>query len=36
MIKELMAYILQKLLKTMERERKLNLMSAFKKENNNA
>ena len=33
---EMMTYILQKLLKTMERERKLNLMSAFKKENNNA
>lgn len=33
---EMMTYILQKLLKTMERERKLNLMSTFKKENNNA
>ena len=33
---EMMTYILQKLLKTLERERKLNLMSAFKKENNNA
>lgn len=33
---ETMTYILQKLLKKMERERKLNLMSAFKKENNNA
>lgn len=33
---EMMIYILQKLLKTMERERKLNLMSAFKKENDNA
>lgn len=33
---EMMTYILQKLLKTMERERKLKLMSAFKKENNNA
>lgn len=33
---EMMTYILQKLLKTMERERKLNLMSAFKKENDNA
>ena len=33
---EMMAYILQKLLKNMERERKLHLMSAFKKENNNA
>lgn len=33
---EMMTYILQKLLKTMERERKLHLMSAFKKENNNA
>ena len=31
---EMMAYILQKLLKTMERERKLNLMSTFKTENN--
>lgn len=33
---EMMTYILQKLLKTMERERKLNLMGTFKKENNNA
>lgn len=33
---EMMTYILQKLLKTMERERKANLMSTFKKENNNA
>lgn len=33
---EMMTYILQKLLKNMERERKLKLMSAFKKENNNA
>lgn len=33
---EMMTYILQKLLKNMERERKLHLMSAFKKENNNA
>lgn len=33
---EMMAYILQKLLKTLERERKLNLMSAFNKEINNA
>lgn len=33
---EMMTYILQKLLKTMERERKLHLMSAFKKENDNA
>lgn len=33
---ELMPYILQKLLKTIERKRKLNLMSAFNKENNNA
>lgn len=33
---EMMTYILQKLLKTMERERKLNLMSTFKKENDNA
>lgn len=33
---EMMTYILQKLLKTMERERKLYLMSAFKKENDNA
>lgn len=33
---EMMTYILQKLLKNMERERKLYLMSAFKKENNNA
>lgn len=33
---EMMTYILQKLLKEMERERKANLMSAFKKENNNA
>lgn len=32
---EMMAYILQKLLKNMERERKLYLTSAFKKENNN-
>ena len=32
---EMMTYILQKLLKTMERERKLNLTSAFNKENNN-
>ena len=31
----MMTYILQKLLKTMERERKLNLMSTFKKEKNN-
>ena len=35
---EMKAYILQKLLKTIEREResKLNLMSTCKKENNNA
>lgn len=33
---EMMTYILQKLLKNMERERKLKLMSAFKKENDNA
>lgn len=33
---EMMAYILQKLLKILERERKESLMSAFKKENNNA
>lgn len=33
---EMMTYILQKLLKTMERERKLYLMKAFKKENDNA
>lgn len=33
---EMMAYILQKLLKNIERERKLYLMSAFKKENDNA
>lgn len=33
---EMMTYILQKLLKTMEHERKANLMSAFKKENDNA
>lgn len=33
---EMMTYILQKLLKTMDRERKANLMSTFKKENNNA
>ena len=33
---EMMTYILQKLLKMMERERKANLMSAFKKENDNA
>ena len=33
---EMMTYILQKLLKNIERERKANLMSAFKKENNNA
>lgn len=33
---EMMTYILQKLLKNMECERKLYLMSAFKKENNNA
>lgn len=33
---EMMTYILQKLLKMMERERKANLLSAFKKENDNA
>lgn len=33
---EMMTYILQKLLKNVERERKLYLMSAFKKENDNA
>ena len=33
---EMMTYILQKLLKTMEHERKANLLSAFKKENDNA
>ena len=33
---EMMTYILQKLLKMMEHERKANLLSAFKKENDNA
>ena len=33
---ELMACILQKLLEMMEHERKANLLSAFKKENDNA
>lgn len=33
---EMIVYILQKLLKMLERERKESLMSAFKKENNNA
>lgn len=33
---ELMVYILQKLLKSMEYERKANLLSAFKKEKENA
>lgn len=33
---EIMTYILQKLLKMMDHERKANLMSAFKKENDNA
>lgn len=32
---ELMTYILQKLLEMMEYERKANLLSAFKKENDN-
>lgn len=33
---EMMTYILQKLLKTMEHERKANLLSTFKKENDYA